>query len=180
MTRRWVYKLSHPDAIVVQSREASIVARLFHWLADSISALALNKVRYVLLSFTKLRWREKWGRWRSGGDKECWRVSGRVKRLRDLSGQSLLHQGTTKGDFFFFEHFTMVSSNNARCSSSMRHNAWWNTRNHGIISWFVRILNKSTVGFRFFRYFFRYCEFILSFAPWDLTQCYQRWISVPH
>jgi hypothetical protein len=39
------------------------------------------------------------------GGKEGWRVSGRVKRLRDLSGQSLLQQGTTKGDFFFFEHF---------------------------------------------------------------------------
>jgi hypothetical protein len=39
---------------------------------------------------------EKW--W----GKEGWRVSGRVKRLRSPSGQSLLQQGTTKGDFFFF------------------------------------------------------------------------------
>jgi hypothetical protein len=33
--------------------------------------------------------------------KEGWRVSASVKRLGDPSGQSLLRQGTTKGDFFF-------------------------------------------------------------------------------
>jgi hypothetical protein len=40
----------------------------------------------------------KMGRRRSGGSKEGWKVSGRVKRLLDFSGQSLLREGTTRGD----------------------------------------------------------------------------------
>lgn len=71
-------------------------------LAGSISASPLNKVRYVLLSCRVM------GEGNSGDveGKEGLRVSVRVKRHRELSGQGLLQQRTTTEGRLFFEHIS--------------------------------------------------------------------------
>jgi len=90
-------------------------------LPGSISASALNKVRYVLLRRRKLWWRERWGDEVVG----VRRVGRYREEWKDCSisvGTAFSEREQPEGTLLLWTLLsTMVSSNNACCSISIRY-----------------------------------------------------------